>query len=171
MGLSYRSSLRTLVCHRLLGSIYVVDQGQFVSRAPMRHSMDSWAHRTPGAPTKRTPLPPLDGHFQSDQEPPQLSKKINQRRLEQISNTSKLSIVQLVRFKQSWAITQDSGFVTWRLGIAIVSFILFMTLFLIYIMFLSIMFLVCFGSMLDIAIVNTKFMHRFIKLLAQYRVG
>ena len=43
-----------------------------------------------------------------------------------------------------------------------------MTLFLIYIMFLSIMFLVCFGSMLDIVIVDTKFMHKFAKRLAQY---
>ena len=37
-----------------------------------------------------------------------------------------------------------------------------------YIMFLSIMFLVCFGSMLDIVIVETKFMHKFAKCLAQY---
>jgi hypothetical protein len=43
-----------------------------------------------------------------------------------------------------------------------------MTLCLIYIMFLSIMFLVCFGSMLDIVIVDTKFMHKFTKHLAQY---
>ena len=35
-------------------------------------------------------------------------------------------------------------------------------------MFLSIMFLVCFGSMLDIVIVDTKFMHKFAKRLAQY---
>jgi hypothetical protein len=33
------------------------------------------------------------------------------------------------------------------------------------------MFLVCFGSMLDVVIVNTKFMHRFAKLLAQYSSG
>ena len=46
-----------------------------------------------------------------------------------------------------------------------------MTLFLIYIMFLSIMFLVCFGSMLDIVIVNTKFKNRFAKRLAQYSSG
>ena len=38
-------------------------------------------------------------------------------------------------------------------------------------MFLSIMFLVYFGSMLDIVIVNTKFMHRFTKRLAQYSSG
>jgi hypothetical protein len=30
------------------------------------------------------------------------------------------------------------------------------------------MFLVCFGSMLDIVIVDTKFMHKFTKHLAQY---
>ena len=30
------------------------------------------------------------------------------------------------------------------------------------------MFLVCFGSMLDIVIVDTKFMHKFAKRLAQY---
>jgi hypothetical protein len=30
------------------------------------------------------------------------------------------------------------------------------------------MFLVCFGSMLEIVIVDTKFMHRFTKRLAQY---
>ena len=47
----------------------------------------------------------------------------------------------------------------------------FMTLFLIYIMFLSILFLVCFGSMLDIVIVNSKFTHRFTKRLAQYSSG
>ena len=35
-------------------------------------------------------------------------------------------------------------------------------------MFLSIMFLVCFGNMLDIVIVDTKFMHKFAKRLAQY---
>ena len=35
-------------------------------------------------------------------------------------------------------------------------------------MFLSIMFLVCFGSMLDTVIVETKFMHKFAKRLAQY---
>ena len=35
-------------------------------------------------------------------------------------------------------------------------------------MFLSIMFLVCFGSMLDIVIVDSKFMHKFAKRLAQY---
>ena len=33
------------------------------------------------------------------------------------------------------------------------------------------MYLVCFGSMLDVVIVNTKFMHRFTKLLAQYSSG
>ena len=38
-------------------------------------------------------------------------------------------------------------------------------------MFLSIMFLVCFGSMLDIVIVNSKFTHRFTKRLAQYSSG
>ena len=38
-------------------------------------------------------------------------------------------------------------------------------------MFLSILFLVCFGSMLDIVIVNTKFMHRITKRLAQYSSG
>ena len=38
-------------------------------------------------------------------------------------------------------------------------------------MFLSIMFLVYFGSMLDIVIVNTKFMHRIAKRLAQYSSG
>ena len=38
-------------------------------------------------------------------------------------------------------------------------------------MSLSIVFLVYFGSMLDIVIVNTKFMHRFAKLLAQYSSG
>ena len=37
-----------------------------------------------------------------------------------------------------------------------------------YIMFLSIMFLVCFGSMVGIVIVDTKFMHKFAKRLAQY---
>ena len=36
----------------------------------------------------------------------------------------------------------------------------FMTLFLIYIMFLSFMFLVCFSSLLDIVIVETKFMYK-----------
>ena len=41
-----------------------------------------------------------------------------------------------------------------------------MTLFLIYIMSLSIVFLVYFGSMLDIVIVNTKFIHWFAKRLA-----
>jgi len=35
-------------------------------------------------------------------------------------------------------------------------------------MFLSNMFLVCFGSMVDIVIVDTKFMHKFAKWLAQY---
>jgi hypothetical protein len=35
-------------------------------------------------------------------------------------------------------------------------------------MFLSIMFLVFFGGMLDIVIVDTKFIHKFAKLLAQY---
>ena len=43
-----------------------------------------------------------------------------------------------------------------------------MTLCYFNIMFLSIMFLVCFGSMLDILIVETKFMHKFTKRLAQY---
>jgi len=33
------------------------------------------------------------------------------------------------------------------------------------------MFLVCFGSMLDIVIVNTKFLHRITKRLAQYLSG
>ena len=33
------------------------------------------------------------------------------------------------------------------------------------------MFLVCFGSMLDIVIVNSKFTHRFTKRLAQYSSG
>ena len=46
-----------------------------------------------------------------------------------------------------------------------------MTLFLIYIMFLSIMFLVYFGSMLDIVIVSDEFMHRIAKRLAQYSSG
>ena len=46
-----------------------------------------------------------------------------------------------------------------------------MTLFLIYIIFLSILFLVFLSSILDIVIVNTKFMHRFTKLLAQYSSG
>jgi hypothetical protein len=46
-----------------------------------------------------------------------------------------------------------------------------MTLLLIHIMFLFIMFLVCSGSMLDIVIVDTKFMHRFAKRLAQYLSG
>jgi hypothetical protein len=35
-------------------------------------------------------------------------------------------------------------------------------------MFLLIMFLVCFGSMFDIVIVDTKFIHKFAKCLAQY---
>jgi len=35
-------------------------------------------------------------------------------------------------------------------------------------MFLYIMFLVYFGSMLDIVIIDTKFMHKFAKRLAQY---
>jgi hypothetical protein len=50
-------------------------------------------------------------------------------------------------------------------GIAIASSIIhdFM---LINIMFLSIMFLVCFGSMLDIVIVDNEFMHEFAKRLA-----
>ena len=38
-------------------------------------------------------------------------------------------------------------------------------------MFLSIMFLVYFGSMLDIVIVDIKFMHRIAKRLAQYSSG
>ena len=38
-------------------------------------------------------------------------------------------------------------------------------------MFLSNMFLVCIGSMPDIVIVNTKFMHIFAKLLSQYSSG
>ena len=46
--------------------------------------------------------------------------------------------------------------------------LLFVTLCLIHIMFLSIMFLVCFGYMLDIVIVDTTFMHKFAKRLAQY---
>jgi len=46
-----------------------------------------------------------------------------------------------------------------------------MTLFLIYIMFLFILFLVYFGSMLDIVIVNNEFMHRIAKRLAQYSSG
>jgi hypothetical protein len=46
-----------------------------------------------------------------------------------------------------------------------------MTLFLIYIMFLSIMFLVYFRSKLDIVIVDTKFMHKIAKRLAQYSSG
>jgi hypothetical protein len=52
-------------------------------------------------------------------------------------------------------------------GIAILSSI-FHDLCLIYIMFLFIMFLVCFSYMLDIVIVDTKFMHKFTKCLAQY---
>jgi hypothetical protein len=44
--------------------------------------------------------------------------------------------------------------------------LLFMTLWLFYIMFLSIMFIVCFGYMLDIVIVDTKFMHKFANRLA-----
>ena len=38
-------------------------------------------------------------------------------------------------------------------------------------MLLSIMFLVYFGSMLELVIVNTKFMHRTAKCLAQYSSG
>jgi hypothetical protein len=43
-----------------------------------------------------------------------------------------------------------------------------MILLLIYIMFLSIMFLVCFSNMLDIVILDTKFVQKFAKRLAQY---
>ena len=35
-------------------------------------------------------------------------------------------------------------------------------------MFLFIMFLVCFGSMLDIVMIDNEFMHKFTKRLAQY---
>ena len=35
-------------------------------------------------------------------------------------------------------------------------------------MFLSIMFLVCFGSILDIVMIDNEFMHMFAKRLAQY---
>ena len=35
-------------------------------------------------------------------------------------------------------------------------------------MFLSIMFLVCFGNMLDIVMIDDEFMHIFVKRLAQY---
>ena len=35
-------------------------------------------------------------------------------------------------------------------------------------MFLSIMFLVCFGNILDIVMINDEFMHMFAKCLAQY---
>ena len=35
-------------------------------------------------------------------------------------------------------------------------------------MFLFIMFLVCFGSILDIVMIDTEFMHMFAKRLAQY---
>ena len=35
-------------------------------------------------------------------------------------------------------------------------------------MFLFIMFLVCFGSMLDIVIIDNEFMRKFAKCLAQY---
>ena len=44
----------------------------------------------------------------------------------------------------------------------------FMTLCYFNTMFLFIMFLVCFGSMLDIVMIDNKFMHKFTKRIAQY---